>query len=291
MLKILPQLFYQSPDVKKVLVDGLSCIIHKRISRQVVHKEGYVSTHAITMVLKGHLRAENDNGLLTVVKEGQMIFLPKGLYSISDIIPDDDAFEAVVFFFTEDIITEFINSIQLKCNRQKCVSHLLMDVTEPIKEFTRSLLSLYGDGSANRHITRMKLLEFLHLMSKATPTDCFLGALATLNNKERRSLRAFMEVNFSKPLGIADYAYLTGRSLSSFRRDFISQFGISPKQWLIDKRLAKARELLVNNQIHISDVAAEVGYEDVSHFIKAFHKRFGIAPKQYLMQMRKAVLV
>ena len=99
MMRILPQLFYQTPEIDKILVDGLSCIIHKVMHEPVWHKEGYVSTHALTVVLKGMLQVENDDGVKAQVKPDQMIFLTKGLYNISDIIPDDDTFEAVMFFF------------------------------------------------------------------------------------------------------------------------------------------------------------------------------------------------
>lgn len=100
-----------------------------------------------------------------------------------------------------------------------------------------------------------------------------------------------MLANYSKPLSIEDYAYLSGRSLSTFRRDFVNQFGVSPKQWLIEKRLDRAHELLSANHTSVSHVALEVGYENISHFIKAFHKRYAISPKQFLMQRRKAELV
>jgi AraC family transcriptional regulator, exoenzyme S synthesis regulatory protein ExsA len=292
MLKILPQLFYQSPNVTKVLVDGLSCVIHKRMENQVFHKEGYISTHAITMVRKGLLKAENDNGFLAHVQEGQMIFLPKGLYYISDILPSHGVFEAVVFFFGEDVIARFIESIKLKHKKEKCVSHLILNSSPEIEIFTDSLINIYSNTPhAHRELTKLKLTELLHLMATTQPSDCFLDAISTLNNKEKRSLNAFMEANFYKPLGIADYAYLTGRSLSSFRRDFIEQFEMSPKQWLIEKRLERAHQLLSANHTSVTDVAAEVGYDNISHFVKAFHKRYGVPPKQFLMQKRKEVLV
>lgn len=293
MLKILPQSFYQNDAVKTVLADGLSCVIHKKMDSQVVQKEGYVSTHAITLVLQGQLRVENDKGFLANVQAGQMIFLPKGIYMISDIIPDTDLFEAVVFFFEEDVISSFIQSIQLGHKRDKCVSHLILDYTKEIRSFTESLLTVYASGkNAHRGLAKLKLLELLHLIGSSTrPAECFLDALSTLNNKEKKSLSAFMEANFHKPLSIEDYAYLTGRSLSSFRRDFTSQFGISPKQWLIEKRLDRAQHLLLTNHTTVTDVAAEIGYDNISHFVKAFHKRFGIPPKQFLMQRRKEVLV
>jgi AraC family transcriptional regulator, exoenzyme S synthesis regulatory protein ExsA len=291
-MKILPQLFYQTPEVKKILVDGLSCVIFKEIKGPVYHKEGYVSTHALVVVRKGQLRAENDKGFLTNVEEGQMLFLPKGLYYISDILPENGVFEAMVFFFDEELIRNFVNSIDLKLKKDKCVSHLVMNFTKELRVFSDSLLSMYaGKEHIHRSVTSLKLMEFLHLVKDAQTSNCFLDALATLNNKERIGLHAFMVSNFSKPLGIEDYAYLTGRSVSTFRRDFIAQFGVSPKHWLIEKRMDRAQQLLANGQSNIADVAAELGYENISHFIKAFRKQYGLPPKQFVMKQRKAVLV
>lgn len=295
MLKILPQLFYESPDVQKILVDGLSCAVYKKVEQPVWHKEGYVSTHATTLVLKGLLRIENEEGLFVEVPENKMVFLPKGLYTISDILPRNGAFEAMVFYFDNEVITSFINSIQLNSNnKQKCVSHLLLDYVPQIRIFVESLRQMYGQGErAPRQLTKMKLFELLHLIHSTQETDCFTTALATLNNKERKGLKEFMYANFSKPLSIEDYAYLTGRSLSTFRRDFKTQFGgISPKQWLIDRRLEKAYDLLSTSSDHtLSDLIFEIGYENIPHFIKAFQKKYHITPKQLLILKRKEVLV
>ena len=101
-----------------------------------------------------------------------------------------------------------------------------------------------------------------------------------------------MNENYLKPLSIEDYAYLTGRSVSKFYRDFKSQFKNAPKQWLIDKRLEKAYQLLsIKTQSTISGIAAEVGYENIPHFIKQFRKKYGTTPKQLLIEKRKAVLI
>ena len=294
MVKILPQLFYETPEVKKIFVDGLSCVVYKKLDDPVWHKEGYVSTHAITVVLKGLLRVENDEGLFTEVPEGHMIFLPKGLYTISDIIPRGGSFEAMVFFFEREVIGQFLESLNYKCSKEKSLSHFPLRYTENVQIFTESLLRMYGELERPiRPLTKVKLFELLHLIHASYKGDnCFAMALSTLNNKERKSLKEFMYANFSKPLGIEDYAYLTGRSLSTFRRDFETQFGgISPKQWLIERRLEKAHDLLSQNHTTVNDVVFEIGYENVPHFIKAFRDKYGLPPKQFLIQKRKEVLV
>ncbi len=297
MLKILPQLFYETPDIQKILVDGLSCMIYKKLNEPVFQKEGYVSTHAITIILEGMLRVEGEDGSFIEIPKNKMVFLPKGIYTISDIIPTSSHFEAIVFFFEEQIISDFINSLQtaaqVKCSKEKCISHLILDYTENIKIFTESLRALYENNmKPPRELTKMKLFELLHIINDTQIGICFTMALATLNNKERKGLKTFMDENYSKPLLIEDYAYLTGRSISSFRRDFKAIFGISPKQWLINKRLEKAHELLLlNKNKSLNDVALETGYENIPHFIKAFHKKYHITPKQLSISNRKEVLI
>ena len=292
MMRILPHLFYQSPEVTKIFVDGLCCIVHKELSEAVWHKEGYVSTHAITLVLKGLLQIDGDNGERVQVRANQMVFLPKGLYNISDIIPEKNTtFEAVVFFMDEEVINDYVTKNNIKPRKDLCASPKIMNYSKEVKQYTDALLTIYkGKTTVDRNLTRLKLYDLLHLIT-TTDTGCFPEALATLNNKQRRSLSEFMNANYFKPLSIEDYAYLTGRSIASFRRDFVTQFGTSPKQWLIDKRLERAKELLARNGTTVSQIALEVGYENFSHFVKAFHKKYGTSPKQFLMKSRKEVFV
>ena len=199
---------------------------------------------------------------------------------------------AMVFFFDEALIDSFVESLG-KRKSEPVLSHcLVMDYDEPIRLFTENLLRLYKEGSHNHNsVTRSKLFELLHLLSISAKGKEFVQAILSLKNQEKRSIKEFMQSNYSKPLTVEDYAYLTGRSLSTFNRDFKRLFKISPKQWLMEQRLEKARSLLSVNNTTVSDVAFESGYENISHFIKAFHKKFNISPKQFLIQKRNEVLV
>jgi AraC-like DNA-binding protein len=292
MMKVLPQAFYDNHDVQKILVDGLSCVIYKEVAETTLQKEGYVSTHALTLVLQGQLKVENDFAGSAVVQPNEMIFLPKGIYMVSDVLPGPQPFVGLVFFFDERLIDEFIHSLNRDGETSKCTPNLIMPYTTPIRSYTETLLQLYK-GAPNSHhkITRAKLFELLHLLSIGAKGEAFIHTLLCLKMKAKRNLKDFMLANFYKPLSVEDYAYLTGRSLSTFNRDFKRQFGMSPKQWLVDKRLEKAHELLATHRQSVSEVALEVGYEDFSHFIKVFHKKYGVSPKQFLIRKRNEVLV
>jgi AraC-like DNA-binding protein len=291
-MKVLPQTFFENKSFVKVLRDGLSCIIYKEMPESVLCKEGYASTHAITLVLQGNLKIENINKGAAYVHPNQLIFVPKGLYTVSDILLSDEPFVAIVFFFDETLVDDFIRSLNLKTKDPRCTPHLIMPYSDTIRLYTETLLTLYKNGDHNHHkVTRAKLFELLHLLSIGEGGEAFVRTLLTLKNKEKRNIRDFMNANFNKSLTVEDYAYLTGRSLSTFNRDFKRQFNLSPKKWLMDKRLERAYTLLTHNHTSVTDIAFEVGYENFSHFIKAFHKKFGISPKQFVIQKRTEVMV
>jgi AraC-like DNA-binding protein len=81
-------------------------------------------------------------------------------------------------------------------------------------------------------------------------------------------------------VALSRFAYLTGRSLATFKRDFEKLFRTSPSRWLQQRRLQEAHYLLKEKGLSPSDVYTEVGFEDLSHFSFAFKKAYGVAPSR-----------
>ena len=92
--------------------------------------------------------------------------------------------------------------------------------------------------------------------------------------KQKRDIELLMLEHYDKNLTIADFADLSGRSLSTFNREFKLRHNKTPKQWLIEKKIFKAKELLDEG------FSVEVGYHNVSHFIKAYKSIYGKTPKE-----------
>lgn len=95
---------------------------------------------------------------------------------------------------------------------------------------------------------------------------------------EKADLEIFMNRNYKFNVNIERFAYLTGRSLSSFKRDFEKVFNETPHKWLIKKRLDEAYFLIEKKKLKPSDIYLELGFEDLSHFSFAFKKQFGYSP-------------
>ncbi|CAN5619060.1 N/A [soil metagenome] len=105
--------------------------------------------------------------------------------------------------------------------------------------------------------------------------------LANFEEPGRISLVDFMEQHYMFNMTMDKFGYLTGRSLTTFKRDFKKTFQTTPQKWLTNKRLELAHYQIREKRRRPSDVYLEVGFENLSHFGHAFKKRFGYAPTDF----------
>ncbi len=96
----------------------------------------------------------------------------------------------------------------------------------------------------------------------------------------RRAIN-FLEQNFQKPVRIPEVAAFAGRSESHIVKLFQRYVGISPKRYLQQRRLARARELLHVSNLSVSEVGRAVGFASPYHFSRAFHRAVGEPPLAY----------
>ncbi|MGZ3946425.1 MAG: helix-turn-helix domain-containing protein, partial [Mucilaginibacter sp.] len=102
----------------------------------------------------------------------------------------------------------------------------------------------------------------------------------TTSEPGKIDLEAFMNKNFHFNVGLDRFAYLTGRSLATFKRDFEKLFSITPSRWLQQRRLQEAHYLIKEKGRTASDIYLDLGFEDLSHFSFAFKKLYGLAPSK-----------
>ena len=92
------------------------------------------------------------------------------------------------------------------------------------------------------------------------------------------NLEDFMNKNYKCDLTVEDFAHYTGRSLSTFKKDFAEIFHNTPSRWIVKRRLEEAKCLMEKLGKKPADVYLEVGFKNLSHFSTAFKREFGISP-------------
>lgn len=279
---LVPQKLFDSEYVKVLLQDGLNCVLLKELDKSILNREAFISQHVINFIISGEQSIENEELLKVNMSFDKAVFITRDLYYITDLVSSKSSYKSLLFYLDDEIIQEFLSGYKPKVDKSKEYERVFrLRIDKELKQYFQSFLNIYNRNNSRKQLTRIKILELLHLLSQANPN--FEDFLFNIQLPKKRRIAEFMKQNFDKPLKVEDYAYLTGRSLTSFRREFRAQFNASPSKWLQELRLEKAKALLDNGIYNVSQVAQDVGYVSTSYFISMFKNSTGLSPKQYIL--------
>ncbi|MFI3172100.1 MAG: AraC family transcriptional regulator [Eubacteriales bacterium] len=96
-----------------------------------------------------------------------------------------------------------------------------------------------------------------------------------------RNLELEMQRNFAEETQIQEYATKYNISVSWLIREFKQHRGVTPKAYITDIRVKRAKDLLMNSTLNINEISILVGYETPLYFSRIFKKKVGVSPKEY----------
>lgn len=194
--------------------------------------------------------------------------------------PDNGAFKKIYILFSQDFLKTFNTTYKFATDNEKPVGGIILLKKDPlVKHFIDSLTPYFDErGVIEEHILNIKQTELLLILLKRNPG--LASVLFDFGDPAKIDLEKFMNRNFRFNVSIERFAYLTGRSLSAFKRDFEKVFNASPSHWLVQKRLEEAHYLIDKKNKKPSEIYLDLGFEDLSHFSFAFKKLYGVAPNR-----------
>lgn len=144
------------------------------------------------------------------------------------------------------------------------------------------VVALSGDSERERrHLLRAYLDVFLLVLVEGVRAQDPVTAAID-------EAAAYMRAHLEEPVTVAGVARLFYLSETTFRRRFRAAFGVSPKYYLLELRLTRARELLADSGLPVQDVAERLGFFDAAHLSSAFRRRYGLAPSSWRDNARSA---
>lgn len=200
-----------------------------------------------------------------------------------------EPFEAVaVHFYPEvlkavykDELPEFLRSQR----PENPVSIEKIAVNTMVRQYVDTLLFYFANPKlVTEELITLKIKELILLLVNTDVSGGVRAIFQDLFNPEVYDFKEIIHRNLYHDLSIEDFALLTGKSLSSFKRKFKAVFEESPARYIKAKRLEKAARLLENPGIRITDVCFDCGFTDLGHFSKSFHAHFGFSPSEYRKQ-------
>lgn len=100
--------------------------------------------------------------------------------------------------------------------------------------------------------------------------------------------RRFIDLCYDLPLNLEQISSQACFSRYHFLRLFRAAFDKTPHQYLVERRIEKAKELLSSRDLRVTDVCFEVGFQSLGSFSSLFHKYVGHAPVTYRERARQS---
>jgi len=261
------QIKYITPDIKLSTYDD-----------KLFKTETVFEFHMLVWFISGETKIIQADKTY-VFKSGDIFLIPRNhLATIINYPKDGLPHKAVVMHLTTEKLKQFYSTIDLsqKINREE--PKIFSFEKHPLLESCLASLIPYFDmkESFPENIASLKITEAISIVREI---DKNIDSILTdFDEPGKIDLISFMEKNYMFNMSLERFGYLTGRSLSTFNRDFRKIFQTTPQRWLTQKRLELAYYHLTEKNKKPTDVFLEVGFEDLSHFSYAFKKQFGRVP-------------
>lgn len=243
-----------------------------------------VRDHFLVYVYSGEYILE-EGGERAVVGPGECVFLRRdNKVSMIKQPKGGEPFMGIFMHFKRNFLREVFQKLERGDLPREVEKHprsvVKLPETPDIKGLFLSMTPYFNsEVKPSDDIMYLKMLEGIHSLLNIDKR--FFPTLFDFTEPWKIDILDFMDENYMYDLSIEEIASFTGRSLSTFKRDFKKISGLPPEKWLIQRRLEAAQSMLRETDKSVTDVYVEVGFKNMSHFSTAFKKHFGVAPSNY----------
>lgn len=258
---------YITDDIK------LSCYEDKFFKSDILFDQ-----HMLVWFISGETKIVQSDATY-FFKKGDIFLIPRNqLASIINYPKEGQPHKTVVMHLTTAKLRDFYANLDVKPTTSVSQKILCYNNHPLLESCLSSLIPYFEVKDLPENIASLKITEAISVLRVIDRG--IDDVLANFEKPGKIDLAGYMETNFIFNLPLEKFSYLTGRSLTTFKRDFSKLFNTTPQRWLKRKRLELAHYYFVEKKRRPTEVCYEVGFENLSHFSFAFKKQFGYAPTE-----------
>ena len=192
--------------------------------------------------------------------------------------------EVLVFHIPDEFLiqfaNEFMDNLSVK-NLPELTNDMFIEINlnEVTRTYFYSMIPYFKQKiPPSEKLLELKFKELLLNVLANSSNKQLLAYILHLNDDIKTPIWQVMEKNYTYNLTLKEYARISSRSLTAFKREFFEYYHTTPGKWLTHKRLSHARMLLKTTNQSISEIAFNSGFENSSHFSRIFKEKFGVSP-------------
>ena len=243
--------------------------------------------HVLSLRLSGTCRLRQSVGRQSLVGRsgrGSLNVIPAHLTARWEATAMPQGARTITFFVPEAFVARAVEESGLDSRKIEIVPQFLTH--DPVMESVLTRLAIEAQtGSPSGQLYVESACEFLahHLIhlysSRSTPLPRWIGGLS---GHHLRAVLDCIEECLAGPLTVRQLAHLAGVSPRHFERAFRQAVGVPLHAYVIERRVAAARRLLLDDPtLTVDSIAAQVGFSSSSHLAFAFRRRTGCSPRTF----------
>src|SRR6201996_4331485 len=198
--------------------------------------EQFVPEHVLAYQISGQTRIYHQRGEM-VLEEGHILLARRNQFAKSiKIPPKDKEYQCISLLLTSDRLQQFALYNEIFCEEKyHGARNILLEPNTILTDYFLSVLQYVQPGkSVSKKLASIKVNEAIVMLMEMRPD--LKSFLFDFSDPRKQNLEEFMLKNFHHNAPIRHFARLSGRSLSSFKREFAQTFKLSPGTWLKEKR-------------------------------------------------------
>lgn len=212
------------------------------------------------------------------LKSGTILHAGSGMDLSKEVIGDEN-WEFILLHYRVLHEEKCKDSLLTTCYTIKIFPDQSLEILKIIDE----IISLQKEFGTN-HVLSTKILLYT-LISKLFS---FSETRDSQEPKDRvEEVLAYIHEHLDENLSVAEIAATFQWSAKQFHYCFQKKTGVAPKKYIMDTQLRRAKELLLESDLTIVEIAGRIGYEDALHFSRIFKRNTGISPSLFRKQFEK----
>lgn len=264
------------------IVDGIETnnlrILYYDFSEKYSGKYKSYENNRLCTIIEGEKHVAINKDKEFIYNKNEFVLLaPNSTVEMDILIPT----KALVFELNSELIKNVTNKVTIDYEIENVSINgnelFLGKENEGLKDCMSKIMNVFTQPNKN--------IEFLvDLYSQELVYDLIQikGVTQILNVETHHPIHQaikFMKENYASPISIKEISMNLNMSEANFSNSFKKIIGITPKEYLTNLRILSAKDMLKEKTV--TEVAYDLGYENISHFINLFKTKYGITPKQY----------
>ncbi|MGN0512988.1 MAG: AraC family transcriptional regulator [Lachnospiraceae bacterium] len=245
--------------------------------------EAYTDFYGISYMISGE-RLIYSPDFTTIVKAGDMVFIPKYIYRRTTYI-SNEPYERILLKFTDSMIDELLKTIGAKNFNELCQEHVIRFEKSTQTKILSILKEMEQEWNSYNEYSELLLKGLLNKLIITCIREHTIYGINILNLEKKHDCLAnaikYIKAHLRDNPSLDETARHINISASYLSKLFVSYLHTPFSAFVLNEKITYARKLLVNSKLSMTEIAAEAGFSSNSYFSDCFKRTTGLSPLQF----------